>query len=133
MAIPGWAIDGDATGLKFLAQGVDIVHPVGQMAEVAAAGVFLWVPVVGQFDHGRLVFPGPRFVFRGGEEHQGEAAFSVALTADFYHTQQIAEEVQRVVQVAHPDHGVQVLHKVLLGWLGSELCTPQFTVFFGYD
>jgi len=41
--------------------------------------------------------------------------------------------MQRVVQVAHPDHGVQVLHKVLLGWSGSELYTPQFTVFFGND
>ena len=52
MPIARRAVDGDACVLKTLAGLVYVVDPIGEVPEVAAAGIFLRVPVVRQLDFG---------------------------------------------------------------------------------
>src|SRR5690554_4166811 len=131
MAITGWAIDGNAVSLELFAQLIDVIHPERQVPEITASGVFLRIPVVGQLYHRSLVFPGTGFVFRSGQEHQGKAALLAVFTGDFHHAQQVAEEMESVIQIADSNHRMQVLH----GWLLNlmALKPPQFTLFSGHD
>src|SRR5690554_5234922 len=131
MAITGRAIDGYAFGLELLAQLIDIIHPERQVPEIAATGVLLRIPVVGQLHHWRLTFPGTGLVFRSGQEHQCKAALLAVFTGDFHHTQQVAEEVESVVQIADSNHRMQVLHSWLLNLMALK--PPQFTLFSGHD
>ncbi|EWH01206.1 hypothetical protein Q427_15795 [Halomonas sp. BC04] len=119
MAVAGWPIDGDSTLLQALAQGIDIIDPVGEMAEVASTGVCLGVPVPGQFQLGSLEFRRARLVLRCCEEYQGEAPLLVLLAAHLLQAEQIAVEAQRLIQVADAHHGVQKLHKPSLSFISS--------------
>src|SRR5271157_4541489 len=70
------------------------------MSEIAAAGVGLGVPVVGELH-------GSSLVAEGGEEHVGVAAFLVRTAADLAQAEHL-EEGDRVLQRAYADHGVQI-------------------------
>src|SRR4051794_23515551 len=70
------------------------------MAEIAAAGVGLGIPIVGEFH-------GSRLVAGGGEEHVGVAAFLVRTAADLAQAEHL-EEGDRVLQRTYADHGVQI-------------------------
>ena len=61
------AVDRHAAGDKGVAGVVDVVHGICEMSEIAAAGVRLRIPVVGEFH-------GSRLVAGGGEEHVGVAS-----------------------------------------------------------
>jgi hypothetical protein len=67
-----------------LAGVVDVVHGVCEMAEIAAAGVGLGIPVVGEFH-------GSRLVAGGGEEHVGVATLLVRTAADLAQAQHLEE------------------------------------------
>lgn len=135
-AIAGRAVDGDAIGLKMGAGGIDIVHLIGQMAEVSAVRgqACVAVPVEGQLD---------RAVGLAGRSHedQSEAACFTVHPAGLFQPQQPVEGL-RGVKVQHPDHGVQIsdCHCVFpfsgartirrKGWamqLQKELDTPNVT------
>src|SRR6185437_2567711 len=103
MPVPGWAVDRHPVILQALASGVDVVHCVGEMAEVAPAGVGLGVPVEGELDLCRLVTG-------RGEEDERVTALRVFVALELHEAERIAIEAQRSVEVGHPDHGVQVLH-----------------------
>ncbi len=46
MSVPRRAVDRHAGIREALAQGVDVVDPVGEVAEIAPTGVLLGIPVV---------------------------------------------------------------------------------------
>ena len=83
------------------------------MAEIAPAGIFLGVPVVGELQKRRAGLLGARHVFLPGEEDQGEATLFALDTAGFHHSQLVAVEVERRVHVADANHRVQIAHSVL--------------------
>src|SRR3954451_5043089 len=99
------AVDRHAVGDKGAAGVVNVVHGVCEMPEIAAAGVGLGIPVVGEL-HGSFL------VAWGGEEHVGVAAFLVRMAADLAQTEH-REEGDGVLQRADADHGMQVFgHEV---------------------
>ncbi len=53
MAVARRTIDGDAVIHQVLAEGVDVIDLIGEVAEIAAAGIFLRVPIIGEFEAGR--------------------------------------------------------------------------------
>jgi hypothetical protein len=81
---------------------VDVLDPVGEMAEIAAFAIALLVPIVGELDLGFLVA-------RRGQEDQGEAPLLIVHAADFPKAEQI-EEADRFVGIGHADHGVEIFH-----------------------
>src|SRR6185437_6740486 len=68
--------------------------------EIAATGVGLRIPIVGEFD-GRLLVAG------GGKEHVGVAAFLVRTAADLAQAEHL-EEGDGVLQRTDADHRVQI-------------------------
>src|SRR5208282_1563007 len=99
-AVTRRAVDRHAVGDKRAAGVVDVVHGVCEMSKIAAAGIGLWIPIVGEFH-------GSRFVARGGEEYVGVAAFLVRTAADLAQAEHL-EEGDRVLQRTYADHGVQI-------------------------
>ena len=71
-AVAGRAVDGDAAVQEFPAGLVDVIDGEGKMAEVAPAGIFLRIPVVGQLDLGLRALV-------GGQEDKGIAPGFVVL------------------------------------------------------
>ena len=97
------------------------------MPEIPAAGVLLRVPVMGELNHWRLVLTGTGFVFRGRQEHQGETALLTLFAGNLHHAQKVAEKVKGVVQIADPNHRVQVLHIGLL-WFRDSQTRPVYVI-----
>jgi hypothetical protein len=54
VAVAWRAVDDDAGILKLLAGGVNVVHFIGEMAEIASARIGFLVPVIGQFQRWRV-------------------------------------------------------------------------------
>src|SRR5688572_8556802 len=96
-------MDGDASVQQPLAQRIDIVDSVRQMAKVPPAGVHLGIPVERQ-----LYFC--RFVSRSGQKYQGESARVALLAPALDQTELVAEKVDGFFEIRHAQHGVQVLH-----------------------
>lgn len=84
MAVARRTVDGDPIVHQALAGFVDILHPIGEMAEIAATAIAPFVPIVGELHLGILV---------AGhcEEYQGEAALVIVHPAHFLQTQQVEE------------------------------------------
>ena len=101
MAIAWRAIDRNACIHQPLARRVDIIDVIGEMTEIAPTGIFLGIPVVGEFDFGNAFLP------RRGQEDQREAALFIGKATHFLHPEQL-EEADRRFRVADPDHGVQI-------------------------
>src|SRR5271166_2009444 len=70
------------------------------MSEIAAGGVRLGIPIVGEFQ-------GSRLVAGDGEEHVSVAAFFVRASADLAQAEHL-EEGDAVLQRTDADHGVQI-------------------------
>src|SRR5215469_4544308 len=70
VSIARWPQDGDAVIGEALTGGVDVIHGVGEMAEVTPAGVVFGIPVVGELDL-RALIAGSR------EKHQRVAALRI--------------------------------------------------------
>ena len=105
------AVDRHPGGAQPLAGRVDILHPVGEMAEIAAAAVFFRVPVIGQLDRRRLVLTRAFLVAGSGQEHQRETTRLHFRTRNLDQAELAAEEIERFVEIAHPDHRVEVFHR----------------------
>ena len=85
------------------------------MAEVARLAVVLSIPVVGEFDQRRvasaaLALLDQAFVGRRREEDEGEAGFVAVVPPHLPQPKLVAIEVQRIVEIAHAQHGVQKSH-----------------------
>ena len=85
--------------------------------EVAAAAERLRIPVVGELDLGFVVA-------RGREEYQRETPTFVDVAAELLQAELVAVEVERLLEVGHSDHGVQVLHCLLRR--GLDRCVAGF-------
>lgn len=112
VTIPRGAVDGDACGLEFRAHGVDIVHPIGKVAEIAAAGIAGFIPVMGEFDGGV-------FVPLRGEEDEAEAACLVFITADFTQAED-GEEGLGGFGIRDADHRVEIFGWHSVFWHGRS-------------
>src|SRR3546814_3546238 len=92
MAVARRAVDRHAGVHQVLAGGIDIVDAIGEMAEIAPAGIGLrraavrGRPVPGQFDLG------DPFLSRRGEEDQREAARLIVEAANLVQPDQRSEE-----------------------------------------
>ncbi len=90
-----------AARLQSLTQRVDVIHLVGEVAEVAAIRVGgCLIPIVGKFN-GRGVVLGP-----AAEENQGEASLFTVASANFAQAEELTKKMQRSVQIEDPDHRV---------------------------
>jgi len=54
MSIARRTIDGDAAILQSLNNRVDVLDPIGEMPEIAAAAIILRIPIVGELHHRAL-------------------------------------------------------------------------------
>jgi serine/threonine protein kinase len=104
-SIPRRAVDRDARVHQPLAGGVDVVHRVGEVPEEAPGCVGLGVvPVVRQLDLRRVT------IRAGAQEQQREAALFGVVPTELDQAELGDEEVERSVEVAHAQHGVEVTH-----------------------
>src|SRR5690348_15213514 len=108
-------VDGDAGLHQPLAGRVDVVDLIGEMAEVARLAVVLGIPVIGQFD----LRAGPALLFTlldlpeivaAGQKHQSIAVLLVDPAAGLLQAELVAIEVERRVEIADAQHGVQISH-----------------------
>ena len=77
-AVARRAVDGDALFLQIFAEFVDVIDLVGEVAEIAAAGIFFRIPVVGQFQKRRLALALPASMSSDpARKDQGEPALFV--------------------------------------------------------
>ena len=103
MTISGWSIDYHTLIQQMLAERIDIVDLVSEMSKVATTGVYLRIPVIGKL---YLRF----MVIRRRQKHQSKPALLTLMPAHFFQSKFGAIKIQRVFQVADPDHGMQVTH-----------------------
>ena len=74
------------------------------------------IPIVGEFDERRLAGRAPlalldlRLVLGGREKHQGIAVLVVDPATDFFQPELIAVKIQRIVEIAHAQHRMQISH-----------------------
>lgn len=102
------AVDGVPCIQQALAGRVDIVHPVGEVAEIAPATIFLrgaavlGRPVIGEFDLGKAFLPGR------GKEDQREAPGLAVEPPHLLETDQ-REKGDRRIRIGDTDHAVEIL------------------------
>src|SRR5262245_2316523 len=87
------------------------------MTEVARLAAVLAVPIVGEFHQGSvaaraLALLHQRFVLWRGEENERVAVLLVDSAARLFEPELVAVEVERLIEVAHAQHGVQISHNV---------------------
>ena len=80
------------------------------MAEIAPAGIVLGVPIVREFDQRRLLRFGACDIIGRRQKHKGIAAFLVVDPANFTQTELVAVEVEGLIKVCDPHHGMEILH-----------------------
>src|SRR5271155_4773820 len=73
------------------------------MTEVTAAAVALGIPVVSELDLGALIA-------RGGQEDQRIASLRIIAARQFDQAERVSVEAQRLLDVGHADHRMQILH-----------------------
>src|SRR5512132_3767141 len=89
---------------------IDIVDAKRQMTEVAAARIFVFVPVVGELDHRRVIGERPRLVLGRGQIDQGISSLFAVHAANFLQPELVTVEVEAAVQIADPNHRMQIPH-----------------------
>ena len=109
MAVARRAVDRHAGRLELGAGRVDVVDAIGEMTEIAAAGIDLRVPIVGELDQRRLILFRPLDIAGGGEEDERVAALLVVHAPRLDEAQEL-EKRDRRLEVGHADHRVQVFH-----------------------
>src|ERR1700722_7428702 len=103
MPVARRAIDGHAVLSQALAGRVNVFDGIGQMAKVAAAAVTLGIPVVGELDLGELIA-------RSGQEHQRISSLRIVAARELVKAERVSIEAQRLLDVGHADHCMQILH-----------------------
>ena len=95
---------------SLVASRVDVVDGIGEMAEIAPAGIDLRVPVVGELHQRRLRLFRVLGVAGRGEEDQGVTALLVARAPHLDEAELADEKGQRRLEIADANHGVQIFH-----------------------
>ncbi|EAU42155.1 lactoylglutathione lyase [Fulvimarina pelagi HTCC2506] len=103
-------IDDDAVVHQFLTGAVDIIDRKSEMAEIASAGVFFRVPVVGELHQRSLGVFRLRQVVGGGEEYEREAALFTLFAIGLHQAELVAVKVERGIKIADADHRMQIAH-----------------------
>src|SRR5450432_3313598 len=114
-AIARRAIDSHAGLHQSVASCVDVVDLVSEVAEIARFAVVLGVPVEGEFHlraraagllagFERLAVIGP------GQENKGISVLLVHPPAGLLEPELVAIEIERGIEIAHAQHGVQKSH-----------------------
>jgi len=80
------------------------------MAEISPAGIALRIPVIGELDERGPVGLRRRQIGGRGQIDQGVAPGLAGVALDLAQAELVAEEIERLVDVADPDHGVEILH-----------------------
>src|SRR5262245_50091611 len=85
------------------------------MAEMARLAIVLSVPIISELDLRRvaalaLAVVEQALVVWRGQEHEGVAVLLVDAPASLFKTQPVAIEVERAIEIADAEHGVQVSH-----------------------
>jgi hypothetical protein len=111
--VPRRPVNGHAALLQSLACLVNVVDLEREMTEVPAAAIDFRIPVIGELDLGA------GGIARRPEEDQRVAPRLDHMAAHFLESQLVAVEVERLVDVADPDHGVKKSHGYFL--LGSQV------------
>nr|AAY82853.1 predicted lactoylglutathione lyase [uncultured bacterium MedeBAC46A06] len=93
-AIARWPVDGHSGIHEMLAGGVDVIHIIGQMPKISAAGIFLGVPVVGQFQLWRARCLCALEIGRGCEKDEGEPARLDILAVGLNKAELVAVEIE---------------------------------------
>jgi hypothetical protein len=83
VAVPRWSINDYAFVQQALASVIDVIHPVSQVSEIAAAGVGFFIPVPSNFDTGAGIFFGGPQIAGCSEKNQGEAPGITVVAVDF--------------------------------------------------
>src|SRR5262249_35831791 len=91
-------------GADALAGPVDVVGADRDVAESIAEIVVLRVPVVRELDDGR------RRLVAVADEREREAARLVVAPAQELHAEHAGVERERLLEIVHPDHGVEHAH-----------------------
>ena len=77
---------------------------IGEVAEIAPAGIGFRIPVVGQLDFAARIA-------RRAQEDQRVAALFVVGAPDFFEPEAVAIEFEAVLDIGHADHRVQIFHR----------------------
>ena len=99
MAISWRAIDGDAGIHQLLTEVIDILDPVGEVTEIATAGIFLGIPVISQLNLGA-------FLTGGAQENEGKAPLRYILATHFLKAKMLTVKSQALIKDLPPHHGV---------------------------
>jgi len=102
-----WPVDRDAAIHEALAELIDIVHGVGEMAKISALIVVFGIPVMSEFDL-CIVIAG------SCQKNQRETALIALIAVQFLQAEFVAIKIQRFVQVADTYHCVQIFHEFSL-------------------
>src|SRR5690606_36614375 len=110
-----------------LAGGVDVVHLIGEVAEIAPARIVFRVPVVGQLDQRRLAGDAGFLVLRRGEEDERIAPLAALVAANLLQPELVAVEIEGFVQIFDADHRVEITHRihVPVSSTGDDMARPR--------
>lgn len=120
MTIPRRTIDHYTMLSKALAEVVDIIDSVGKVTEVSPAGITLWIPVVGEFDHGCTLLPCVLYIIRGSKKYERKSPGLVIIAADLDESQRVTVKVQRFVDILNSYHCVKVFYVGVLEYLFGD-------------
>jgi len=96
--IPWGSKNGHTIVLKVPTQGIDVVHGIGNMAEISPTSIgFSLVPIVGQFQRGLIAL--------GGQENKGETTPLGVLPTKLLEPHE-TKEVNGCIEVENPNHRV---------------------------
>jgi hypothetical protein len=89
------------------------------VAEIARLAVVFAVPVIGELHLRRrpaLARGHQGLVLGRSEKDQREAAFLLGDASGLLQAELVAIEVERLVEIAHAQHGVEITHRFLVEW-----------------
>ena len=129
VAVARRPVDGDAGFVQPVAQRIDVVDLIGEMAEIASLAIVLAVPIIGQLDERRLA--GGRAVGdqaavpRCRQEDQRIFVLLVDPPAHFREAQLVAIKIERGIEIAHAQHCMQIPHGQKPPLFGQERKSPR--------
>src|SRR5665213_1655142 len=125
VAVTRRAIDGHAGIHQFLAGRINIVDLEGEMAEVTRFAVILGIPIKREFDLRRgpalfLAVVNEADIVSAGDEDKGVAVLLVHPAPRLLKPELVAIKIQRRIEIADTQHGVQVTHGENLAFMNSS-------------
>src|SRR5579875_3412347 len=110
IAVARRPVDGNAGLHELVAGRVNIVHGEGEMAEIAAAGIGLRIPIIRELEQRTLGFLGGFGIAGRGKIDQRKAALFVLDSVGFDKAELAAIELERLLEVRYANHCVEIFH-----------------------